>query len=253
MVLLPIVVAIAIGLFAGALRRGRIASLAQTRLRHPWLLAVALACSVAVDFVDPPAPMFWAVLGLIAGLVFAGTNLLVVGMAVIGVGIALNLIPVMVNGSMPVRGDALVDAEIVAAEDLDRVELRGARELADQTTSLEILGDVIPVPSLGQVMSFGDLIVLVGLADVVHNLMRQRRPRRFPRGTDATLAALGWLSPAGFQLDGLGANEGTAEIDLREPIPQTRLPARARQQERAAERSEPAGSPLSMRARVRPT
>ncbi|MFQ5557829.1 MAG: DUF5317 family protein [Acidimicrobiales bacterium] len=212
---------IVIGLVVGTVRRGRLSALLSARLRRPMLLVVAVTSAAAVDLLDPPSPVIWAVVGLVAGLAYAASNLLVAGMGVIAIGVATNLVPVALNGSMPVRADALVEAGIVADADLDRVQLRGARELADEHTVLEILGDVIPVPTVGQVVSFGDLIVLVGLADVVANLMRRRRPLRLPRGTVTTLAMLGWDRPI---------TDGTGEvlvvsgerIDLREPIPRSR-------------------------------
>lgn len=195
MVVAPIAVAILIGLVAGALRRGRVASLTRTRLRRPLLLAVAVGGAVGADVLDLPAPAVFAFVGLLSGIAFSASNLLIPGMAVIGIGVAANLVPVALNGAMPVRADALVEADIVEPADVELVELRGARELADSDTLLELMGDVIPVPPFEQVISFGDLIVLVGLADVVTNLMRARRPLRLPRGSAATLSALGWEMP----------------------------------------------------------
>jgi len=193
----PIAIAILIGLVAGALRRGRLASLTRTRLRRPLLLALAVASALGADVLELPYPAVLALAGLLAGIAFAGSNLLIPGMMVVGIGISVNLLPIALNGAMPVRAEALVDAEIVAEADLDRVELRGARELADSETTLEVLGDVIPVPQLDQVMSFGDLIILIGLADVITNLMRVRRPLRLPRGAGASLVAMGWDMPPG--------------------------------------------------------
>ena len=215
MIVAPIAIAILIGLVAGALRRGRLISLTKARLRLPGLLGVAVLCALGADVLDLPIPSVLAFVGLLAGIAFAGRNLLIPGMAVIGIGLAANLVPVALNGAMPVRADALVDAGIVAEADLDRVELRGARELADSDTMLEVLGDVIPLPLFDQVLSFGDLIVLVGLADVIANLMRARRPPRLPQGAAATLIALGWDVPPSDDIF----------IDLRESIDAARVDA----------------------------
>lgn len=195
MVVAPIAIAILIGLVAGALRRGRLTTLGRVHMSRFWLLAVAAVFALGADLVDLPVPAVFAVVGLLAGIGFAASNLLIPGMAVVGIGVAVNLAPVALNGAMPVRADAMVEADIVAEADLDRVELSGAREIADSDTILEILGDVIPLSPFGQVMSFGDLIVLVGLADVIANMMRARRPARLPRGATATLTALGWDVP----------------------------------------------------------
>ena len=209
MAVAPIALALVIGLVAGFVRGGRLSALARTRLQTLPLLVAALVCGVLVDTVDLPRPGVWAVVGLLAGLAFAARNLHVVGMAVVGVGLALNLLPVAVNGAMPVRSDALVEAGMVAEADLDRVVLDGAREIAGPDTRLDFLGDILPISLTGQVLSFGDLIMLVGLADVVANLMLQRRARRLPDGAARSLASLGW-------------NESTAHdggiIDLDEPM-----------------------------------
>jgi hypothetical protein len=235
-VVAPIAVAILIGLVAGALRRGRLVSLTRTRLRRPLLLAIAVICALAADVLDVPSPAIFAFVGLLAGIAFAGSNLLMPGMVVVGIGVAVNLLPVALNGAMPVRADALIDAGIVAEADLDRVVLRGARELADSETSLEILGDVIPVPQVDQVMSFGDLIVLIGLTDVIANLMRVRRPLRLPRGARPSLEALGWDVPP----------DDDIFIDLRDSLGESRStprPGQARSPDARWSVHEPPGAP----------
>jgi hypothetical protein len=192
----PIALAVLVGILAGLLRGGRFVALGRTRIRTAPLLVVAVIVGVLVDVADLPAPGVWAIVGLVAGLGFATRNIHLVGMSIVGLGLALNLVPVAVNGAMPVRADALVEAGMVDAADLERVTLDGAREIAGPDTHLETLGDILPLGLTGQVLSFGDLIMLVGLADVVSNLMLQRRSRRLPAGATAGLAALGWRESA---------------------------------------------------------
>ena len=208
MAIAPIILAICTGLGVGVVRRGRLSALAKTRIRHPEFFAVALVCSVVVDATDVGAPGTIALVGLIGGLAFTTVNIHLTGMAVIALGITANLVPVALNGAMPVRAEALVEAEMVSADELDRVTLSGARELTNDDTVLAALGDTIPARWTGQVVSIGDLIMIVGLTDVVANLLLQRRRRRLPASTLASLATLGW-------------HEGTFEegglIDLRTP------------------------------------
>ncbi len=177
MVLAPIVVAITVGLIAGTLRGGRLRGIFSTRIHGVVLYIVALAAGFAVDQFALPHPGWWIAASLTAGLVFSLLNLRLVGMAVVSIGVIVNLVPVALNGATPVRGEALVSAGLVAAADLDQVALNGSRVLADDQTILEILGDVIPVRATKQVLSFGDLIMLVGLANVLANLMVRARPR----------------------------------------------------------------------------
>lgn len=188
----PLALTIVAALTIGVARRGRISSLLGARLRSLSLLVLAVAVTAALDHVDLPAAHWWAIGGLGAGLVFTIRNLLLPGMAIIAIGILLNLVPIVVNGATPVRAGALVEAGMVEEADLGRVELAGARVIADQDTDLGWMGDTVPVTAFDQVLSFGDLIALVGVATVVVNGMRRRRPRRLPESCLAGLEAFGW-------------------------------------------------------------
>ncbi|MEO0491844.1 MAG: DUF5317 family protein [Actinomycetota bacterium] len=188
----PLVLAIVIGTVVGFSRRGRLSNLAGVHVASVPLF-VAVGGGIAVDRFDLPAPGWIALATLIAALVFTLRNLRLVGMAVVSIGIIANLVPIALNGATPVRPDALVEAGMIDAADVDRVMLTGPRELTDADTLLSFLGDTIPLAVAGQVVSFGDLIILVGLADVLANLMTRRRRRRpVPPSALASLEAFGW-------------------------------------------------------------
>lgn len=204
----PVAAFAAVGLAAGGIRRGRLASVVRARPRLWGLAAAALVITVAADALGAgdggflgfelagvPGPVLLALVGMGSGLAFVASNLAVGGMAVIGMGIAANLVPLVANRATPVRATSLVRARIATAEDVDRAVLGGPREIADSGTVLELLGDVIPVPPLGLVVSFGDLIILVGLAAVIHNLMRRRPAGTLPQGAEQILAVLNWSPP----------------------------------------------------------
>jgi hypothetical protein len=217
--LAPILFAVCAGLFFGFLRRGRLASIARTRIRHPEFLAVAIGASLFVDATDAGPSGTIALAGLIGGLAFAVVNLHLTGMAVIAIGITANLLPIALNGAMPVRPEALVEAEMVTADELPRVSLNGARELSDDSTMLAVLGDTFPVRWTNQVVSIGDLIMMVGLADVVANLMRQRRRRRLHPSALPVLEALGWHEEIDLTIDTGDTTIDLREVlDLREPV-----------------------------------
>jgi hypothetical protein len=125
----------------------------------------------------------WATACVVAGAALtlaAGiANLHLVGMPVVALGLLLNTVVLVANGAMPVRPEALAAA---AGTTVDEVAARdlGARHRLEATGDrLTFLGDVVPVRPLGEVVSFGDLIVAVGLTDVVYRLVRpaHRRPR----------------------------------------------------------------------------
>ncbi|MEZ5245362.1 MAG: DUF5317 family protein [Acidimicrobiales bacterium] len=213
MTLAPIILAVCAGLLVGFVRRGRLASIARTRIRRPEFLAVAIGASLFVDMTDTGPSGLIALLGLVGGLAFAVVNLHLAGMTVIAVGITANLLPIALNGSMPVRPDALVEAEMVTVDELPRVSLNGARELSDDSTILPALGDTFPVRWTHQVVSIGDLVMMVGLADLVANLMLQRRRRRLHPSALPALEALGWRE----EID-LTSEVGVTRVDLRDEI-----------------------------------
>jgi hypothetical protein len=96
-------------------------------------------------------------------------------MAVIAVGIALNALVITVNSGMPVRRDAIVAAGIADDRAIDDIDFGTKRHLEEPDDRLMFLGDIIPVPVLEEVLSFGDLVLAVGVADVLASLMGSRR------------------------------------------------------------------------------
>ncbi|MGH8991190.1 MAG: DUF5317 family protein, partial [Acidimicrobiia bacterium] len=107
---------------------------------------------------------------------FCAANLTNKGMSVVAFGIALNALVITVNGGMPIRTDPGF-AETVKHH---------AERPSD---SLTFLGDVIVLRPLNQALSFGDLIMLVGLVDVLVHRSRPAPTRRPPVALEAIEAA----------------------------------------------------------------
>lgn len=170
-----LVVAVLIGLVAGFLRPPLGARAARPRLRRVPLVAVGAAGTALSSQVADDAATVALGLSLVVLLAFALSNSHVTGVLVIGAGLLLNLVAVVINDGMPVRGSALVAAEVVTAEELPGVELSGARHLEGSTDRLAVLGDVLPVRVTREVLSFGDLMVVAGAADALRELVRRRR------------------------------------------------------------------------------
>jgi hypothetical protein len=124
---------------------------------------------------------------------FALANIRLVGMPVVLVGLVLNVVVIALNGGMPVRADA------IATVDRDRtpgaiaqLTFDSKRHLETPSDRLTILGDVLPLRPVHEVVSFGDLILAFGLADVVFRLLRPHAlPRRRERVPAAQALALG--------------------------------------------------------------
>ena len=188
----PLVLAIVVGTIVGVSRGGRVAALSGVRFASIPLVVIAVIGSVAIEHLDLPAPG-WIALGyLVMALVFAFRNIRLAGMAVVSLGIIANLVPIVLNGATPVRPEALIEAGMVDAADIERVTLSGPYELSDADTSLALLGDTIPLPFANQVVSFGDLIILLGIADVLANLLARRRRPTVSLSALASLEAFGW-------------------------------------------------------------
>ena len=201
---------------------------------------MAVISSVAVEHLDLPAPGWIALGSLVMALAFAFRNIRLAGMAVVSVGIIANLVPLVLNGATPVRPEALVEAGMVDAADLDRVTLSGPYELSDADTSLASLGDTIPLSFAKQVVSFGDLIILVGIADVLANLLARRRQPAVPLSALASLEAFGWHE----------AEEASGSIvelraEMRSLYPTTRARSCGSSPTRVRVRSRTAGRPAS--------
>ncbi|MEV8375790.1 DUF5317 domain-containing protein [Kribbella sp. NPDC056861] len=90
--------------------------------------------------------------------VFLRLNLRRPGVALLALGFACNALVVALNGAMPVSLATLARAGITGFAEDPR------HELADATTRLPWLGDVVPValPGLGQAVSPGDVLIAAG-------------------------------------------------------------------------------------------
>jgi Family of unknown function (DUF5317) len=165
-----VTVALALGLAlvtGGSLRR-----IAATELRYPGILSVAVGIQLVLELVDHPT----GTVGHLASamlvvsyaflLLFCVANLRLRGMAVVAVGIFLNGAVITLNSGMPVR------APEGAVETTIKHHAEGTSD------KLASLGDIILVPALRQSLSFGDLIMLVGLVDVLFHCSRSPATRR---------------------------------------------------------------------------
>lgn len=168
-----LVAALPIGLLAGLVAGGDLTALRDLRVRlWPVLLpALTFALVISIDS-DPPFERFLLPLTLIAFAVVALSNLHLVGMAVVSVGIVANLAPVLLNGDMPVRESAVIGAGIATPETVQFVELGAGRRFEEPADLLAPLGAIVPVDVLNEVLTFGDLIVLLGLVNVGFRTVR---------------------------------------------------------------------------------
>ncbi|MEY2569110.1 MAG: hypothetical protein QOE35_3639 [Actinomycetota bacterium] len=172
--------AAAVGVAAGYATGGRLRHVGGHPVRAWPLIAVG-----ALLQLPGRGNVTIVLLSLVCLLAFALANLHLVGVGVIAVGLGLNALVIAANGAMPVRPAA------AARVGLGPHELGGGRRLERPGDRLTGLGDGIPARPVHQVLSFGDLVVAVGTADVVAHLMRRRRTRLASGATVKPAAARG--------------------------------------------------------------
>jgi len=164
---------LAVGLVAG----GRWRAVRSTRLRVWPIGVLGLALSILPWIGDQSSTTALIGIGWALLLAFALCNTRLTGMVIIAIGLACNLAALVVNKGMPVRESAAIDAGLADSANATTAELGPGRRLAEPDDHLETLTAIIPIPALNLVVTFGDLIALVGLADVGFRLARRPAPR----------------------------------------------------------------------------
>jgi hypothetical protein len=181
--------AVVLGAGLGVMRGGRLAHVAELRLRAWPLLVVAVGIQVVLGWA--PTPLRWALVlaccaavagWLVANLAKAGMR---AALAVLLVGIVANVVVIGANRGMPVSTAALVAAGRSVHTDLAHGFLYKHTAMTP-ATSLPWLGDRLPIPGIEEVLSFGDVLMLSGLAGISYAATRPRRSLRTYRPTVLT-------------------------------------------------------------------
>ncbi len=167
---------IGLGLALGFLSGGTLGGLAGTRLRgESTLVALVLATALLPRLFDqaparwhPALLAVWAVgIGVLVWL--SWLNLRTPGIGVLGAGLTSNAAVILANGGMPVD---LRGAGDTAAALSERLAASAFHVAAGPSTRLPILGDVMPLPGLGLLVSVGDVLMLVGVVAFIVWAMR---------------------------------------------------------------------------------
>ena len=165
-------VTLALALGIALVTGGRLRNIAATQIRRSNILAVAVGIQLALEVLHPTRGMAGRVasgllvVSYVLLLVFCAANLRLRGLAVVAVGIALNGAVIALNAGMPIRAPEAA------------VETTTKHHAERPSDRLTFLGDIILVPALRQSLSFGDLIMLVGLVDVLFHCSRNPATRR---------------------------------------------------------------------------
>jgi hypothetical protein len=138
------------------------------------VLAVAVGLGLVSLPLDGDLATVTHSLALAAATWFAATNRHVTGLFVAGIGLVLNLAGLVLNNGLAVRGEALVRIDAVEAADLRTHDFAEPRHLETDADGFPWLGATVPVPLAREVVTFADLIVLVGILDATRDIARRR-------------------------------------------------------------------------------
>jgi hypothetical protein len=160
---------------------GSFTELTRIPIAAAWLLFLGLGIQIGLEFVDLPKDQIETIgYGLLMAsyaliLAFCLANLSTKGFGVIAIGIAMNALVIGLNQGMPTvpigndEGGKRVEKEI---------EQTVKHRPEEDDDLLPVLGDRIVLPEpIDAVVSFGDLVVSVGICELVYVGSRRRRRR----------------------------------------------------------------------------
>jgi hypothetical protein len=180
----PILFVLAVALVVGLIAGGSVRPFEHLEI-HWWGLALA---GVALQLLPVPT-VRWLSAEIVGSAMLVGSYVLLLAFltvnrwvpaaGVMAVGLLLNLVVVGANGGMPVSAAAV---ERAGGSPTALAEGEAAKHhVADGDDLFAPLGDVIPIPQpIGVVLSVGDLLLYLGMAWCVIQVMRGRS-RENPR------------------------------------------------------------------------
>jgi len=176
-----------LGIIIGLAMKGRISNLAEIKIKKVWLIILAfliqtIARILGAKGVHIPVESI-IVIQLLVFLMMATCfwfNRHYSGMLFIGIGYLMNTIVMAANGGkMPVSEKVLAATNISHFIDNIKSGTDIKHVIMDNGTKLKFLADVIKVPgflgSMMQVVSIGDLVILIGIFILTVELVLGRK------------------------------------------------------------------------------
>ena len=177
-----LIVTVVSALLVVLLTFGSLSELSRLSVTGGWMLAAGLGIQILLDVVDIPNDQidtvgYGALMASFALiLAFCLANLRSPGFGVIAIGVAMNALVIGLNQGMPTI-DIGNDADGNRVQKPIPVSVKHRPERPDDL--LKFLDDRILFPEpLDAVVSFGDLVVTVGICELAYFASRPRRRRR---------------------------------------------------------------------------
>ncbi len=173
-----------VGVVATLLRGARLQDFVEAELRAGWVFVAAALLEAAVKRLAlagrlPPVPWGSGLELLALALIAYGLlkNLHLRGLWLVAIGFALNSLAILTHGGqMPVTAEALRRAGIARAIPILKERGDGLHVLVEPGAPLWWLGDVLPLRH--QVISVGDVLILLGVALAAYEVGQQGKRRR---------------------------------------------------------------------------
>jgi len=176
-----LVLTVVVVLFVILITFGSFSQLSRLTISGGWMLAGGLGVQVGLEFIELPKDQVdtigYGLLMVSFALIiaFCLTNLRTPGFGVIAIGIAMNALVIGLNQGMPTI-DIGNDPEGNRVQKPIELSVKHRPEQPDDL--LQFLDDRILLPEpFDAVVSFGDLVVAVGICELAYFGSRQRRRR----------------------------------------------------------------------------
>lgn len=187
-----LLVSVAIGFIIGLLASGSFAGFGEARFRYAPILMFSVVVQVVIftewiggEAIIRDSAAYLYIAALLAALFVIYMNRHIFGMKVVLAGAILNFIVIAINGGvMPAREASLRTAGTLEHFEMHQAMLDAGADvpasalvIADDSTRLAFLGDILPIPSGmpgANVLSIGDVLIAIGAIMAVVWVMRLR-------------------------------------------------------------------------------
>jgi hypothetical protein len=167
---------------------GSFEQLAKVEVKAVWLLLAGLVLQIVVTFAGIPKHLYDSVgfgvimFSYVLILAFCFVNIGIRGIGVITIGVAMNALVIGLNQGMPTRDQPITTASGRHIRKPIEADVKHRPERSSDL--LPFLSDIIWVnsPFDHEALSFGDLIIAVGICEFAYFASR----RRYTRGTGLT-------------------------------------------------------------------